>query len=182
MSMSRFSKEYGLYLTITIVAIVIACAAVLPRRLTQPTFYSSTTQVTVDRVRYAELFDAQGVPDQDMQNILIQTRTLLKQRNKMFATVELQDTITWNNQVGTIRLRGTNPTEVVRISDEYATEFVRHVQAAGGREILRNILGWETVRSLRGEDAGDELTTMVRDMVRLGVFTFNRPIEPVSSY
>lgn len=182
MSMSRFSKEYGLYLTITIVAIVIACAAVLPRRLTQPTFYSSTTQVTVDRVRYAELFDAQGVPDQDMQNILIQTRTLLKQRNKMFATVELQDTITWNNQVGTIRLRGTNPTEVVRISDEYATEFVRHVQAAGGREILRNILGWETVRSLRGEDAGDELTTMVRDMVRLGVFTFNRPIEPVSSF
>ncbi|MBM4414359.1 MAG: ABC transporter permease [Chloroflexi bacterium] len=38
------------------------------------------------------------------------------------------------------------------------------------------------MRSLRGEDAGDELTTMVRDMVRLGVFTFNRPIEPVSSF
>lgn len=182
MSMSRLYKEYGLYISITIIAIVIACAAVLPRRLTQPAFYLSSAQVTVDAVRYAELFDAQGDPDIDMQNILVQTRTLMKQHNKLFDTADLQDTVAWNKQVGTIHIRGTNPNEVARISDEFANELVRHVQAAGGREILRNILGWETVRSLRGEDAGDTLTGMIRDMVRLGVFSFNRPIEPVSSY
>jgi len=182
MNMMRLSKEYGLYAIITAVAILIAFAIVLPRRLTLPTFFESTAQVTLDRSRYAELFDGEGTPDSDMQSIVFQTRALLQQRYKMFATAEMQDVIEWNSNVATVQINGTNPVEVARISDEYANEFVRHVQAAGGREILRNILGWETVRSLQGEDAQDELTGIIRDMVRLNAFTFNRPIEPISTY
>lgn len=182
MNMMRLSKEYGLYAVITIVSILIAFAIVLPRRLTIPNVFESTVQVTIDRGRYAELFDNQGAPDKDMQSIVFQTRTFLQQRYKLFATVDMQDAIEWNNYVATIRVSGTNAVEVARITDEYANEFVRHVQAAGGREILRNMLGWETVQSLRGEDARDELTAIMRDMVRLDAFTFNRPIEPISLY
>lgn len=182
MNMKRLSKEYGLYVGITLVAILIAFAIVLPRQLTLPLLYESTSQVTIDQTRYAELFDGEGVPDKDMESIVFQTRTLLQQRYKQFATVELQDAMQWNGNVATITVQGTNPVEVVQVSGEYADEFVRHVQAAGGREILRNILGWETVRSLKGEAATDVQTTLIRDLVRLNVFTFNRPIEPITSY
>jgi lipopolysaccharide transport system permease protein len=182
MSMTRLSKEYGLYVGITVVAILVAFAIVLPRQLTLPIFFESTAQVTIDQSRYAELFDAEGAPDQDMQSIVFQTRALLQQRYKQFATLEQQDSIEWNGNVATIRVNGTSAIDAAQVSDEYANEFVRHVQAAGGREILRNILGWETVQSLQGEAASDELTEIIRDMVRLNVFTFNRPIEPISTY
>lgn len=182
MNMTRFSKEYGLYVVITIAAVLVAFAIVLPRQLTLPIYFESTAQVTIDQTRYAELFDAQGAPDQDMQSIVFQTRALMQQRYAPFATPDLEDTQTWNGNVATIRISGVHATDVVRVTDEYANEFVRHVQAAGGREILRNILGWETVRSLQGEVAGDALTETIRDMVRLNAFTFNRPIEPISSY
>lgn len=182
MNMLRLSKEYGLYLAITVVSIFVAFLIVLPRQLMIPVFFESTAQVTIDQVRYAELFDAEGVPDQDMQSIVFQTRALLQQRYKQFATLDQQDTIEWRGNVASITVKGTSAVDAARVSDEYANELVRHVQAAGGREILRNILGWETVRSLQGEDAGDELTEIIRDMVRLNVFTFNRPIEPISSY
>ncbi len=182
MNMTRLSKAYGLYLGITVVAILVAFAIVLPRQLTLPIFFESTAQVTIDQTRYAELFDAQGAPDQDMQSIVFQTRALLQQRYKQFATLDQQDSIEWQGNRATIRVKGTNAVDVAHISDEYANEFVRHIQAAGGREILRNILGWETVRSLKGEVAKDELTAIIRDMVRLNAFKFNRPIEPISTY
>jgi lipopolysaccharide transport system permease protein len=182
MNMTRLSKEYGLYLAITVVAILVAFAIVLPRQLTLPIIFESTAQVTIDQTRYAELFDAEGKPDQDMQSIVFQTRELLQQRYKQFATLDQQDSITWSGNVATILVTGTSAVDSAYVSDEYANEFVRHVQAAGGREILRNILGWETVQSLKGEAAGNELTEIIRDMVRLNVFTFNRPIEPISSY
>ncbi|MFZ9856733.1 MAG: ABC transporter permease [Roseiflexaceae bacterium] len=182
MNMMRLSKTYGLYLVITIIAVFVAFAIVLPRQLTRPIFFESTAQVTINQSRYAELFDAEGKPDQDMESIVYQTRTLLQKRYKQFATLELQDSIEWNGNVATILLKGTSSVDAVRLSDEYANELVRNIQAAGGREILRNILGWETVQSLQGEVASDELTAIIRDMVRLNVFTFNRPIEPIAKY
>ncbi|MFN9113902.1 MAG: hypothetical protein ACK5XN_27870, partial [Bacteroidota bacterium] len=141
MNMTRLSKEYGLYLAITVVAILVAFAIVLPRQLTLPIFFESTAQVTIDQTRYAELFDAEGKPDQDMQSIVFQTRELLQQRYKQFATLDQQDSITWSGNVATILVTGTSAVDSAYVSDEYANEFVRHVQAAGGREILRNILG-----------------------------------------
>jgi hypothetical protein len=42
MNMTRLSKEYGLYLAITVVAILVAFAIVLPRQLTLPVFLEST--------------------------------------------------------------------------------------------------------------------------------------------
>ncbi|MFM2031511.1 MAG: hypothetical protein RLZZ297_276, partial [Chloroflexota bacterium] len=67
--------------------------------------------------------------------------------------------------------------EVRAVANAYADTSIRLTQAAGGREILRNMLGGETRRSLNGEPARTVYERLLRVMVESHVFRFTRPVE-----
>jgi lipopolysaccharide transport system permease protein len=66
------------------------------------------------------------------------------------------------------------------LADEGAAELVRQIRAAGGREVLRNLLGWEMVAALHGDETTTQFQQHLRDIIELTAFPMSRPIEPVS--
>ncbi len=177
-----YLKKYLFALIVIFGSVAIAFALVLPGRITAPVVYTAQAQVSVDEEHARELFAADGTPDADMANILFQTRATLLRAYPSFGTVELNSVLNWNKQTLTITVTGIRANEVTMVANSYADIFIRTTQAAGGREILRNLLGWETVRSLKGEPAGTDYERILRSMVQDRVFSFGKPIEVVSSF
>ncbi|MFM2308456.1 MAG: hypothetical protein RLY87_576 [Chloroflexota bacterium] len=177
-----FLKKHFFSLSVIIVSVAIAFALVLPGKITAPDSYTDRAQVIIDTEHARELFGPDGKPDADMENILYQTRTAIQRDYPSFGTVELDAALAWDAQTLTITVKGIRPQEVTTVANLFADTFIRTTQAAGGREILRNLLGWETVRSLKGEPARTEYEQILRSMVQDRVFTFAKPIEVVTSF
>ncbi len=177
-----FLKRNIFRLIVIFTSVVISFALVLPGKITAPAMYRTVSQVSIDDEHARELFDVSGNPDVDMTNILYQTRTALLRDYPTLGTVELTANTSWQNHVLTITATGIRPDEAASLANAYAETFIRTTQAAGGREILRNLLGWETVRSLKGEPARTEYERILRSMVQDRVFLFGKPIEVVSSF
>jgi lipopolysaccharide transport system permease protein len=94
----------------------------------------------------------------------------------------MADQVVWQSDALDVAITANTPELAATLSNEYADVLIMTIQAAGGREILRNVLGWEMTLALQGNPAVDNETRILRDFVRLAVFTFNRPIEPIAKY
>jgi lipopolysaccharide transport system permease protein len=163
-------------------AIVILLAMFVPRQLALPVLYRAQTTVTIDRDRYRELYDAEGVLDADFDAVVFQAQRIMAARYPGFGEAELAYTLTQNASGIDVHVDATDPQVARRVADEFADMLVLSVRAAGGREILRNLLGWEITLAVRGESTTDPATVMLREFLRQSIFVFSRPIEPVADY
>ncbi len=170
------------YVVLLILIVVIAFGMVMPRQLAQPILYQTQVPLHIDVDRYHELFDTQGQLDSEFNDILFQARAVMTHRYPGFGQVQLADAVVLQNNQLLVSITTNTPIEAATIANEYADVLILTIQAAGGREILRNLLGWETTLALQGRPASDNEARLLRDFVRLSVFSFNRPIEPVSEY
>ncbi|MGC8798729.1 MAG: ABC transporter permease [Chloroflexus sp.] len=86
---------------------------------------------------------------------------------------------------GEVIVRGIagNAVEAKALADAGAAELVRQIRAAGGREILRNMLGWQLWQALNGQipAPNDRFAWLLRDILRLEALPLSRPIEPFST-
>lgn len=167
---------------IALLAVIVALVIVLPRQFAQPTLYQAKTSVVINVQRYHELFDASGQLDQDFSDILYQARAVMMVRYPGFGEPQMADQVVWSDNKLDVAITTITPVSAVTLSNEYADVLIMTIQAAGGREILRNLLGWEMTLALQGNPALDATTHILRDFVRLAVFAFNRPIEPIAKY
>ena len=170
------------YVVLFIFIMVVAFGMVMPRQLAQPILYQAQVGIQVDALRYHELFTAQGQLDQDFDSVRYQARALMIHRYPSFGQTQMADAVEYTRGQLVVSMTTNTPIEAVTLANEYADVLIMSIQAAGGREILRNLLGWETSLALQGRVASDNEAKLLRDFVRLSAFTFNRPIEPVAQF
>ena len=162
-----------------------ALVVAAPRVLSRPIVYNAQAEARFDTALYAKLY-TDNAPNGDFTIALNDTTSavrqrLLAQRELRFGlptfTVELTPL-----EPGRVAVRGIAPTatDAQRLANMTAEELARQVRAAGGREILRNLLGWEFVRSLQGQPATSPFEGILRTMLARHAFPLNREIEPVS--
>jgi lipopolysaccharide transport system permease protein len=152
-----------------------------PRVLSQPVRYEASAQVALSTSRYAELF-AGGPQDPDLAAVVLQSRESLAARYPGFGMPTL-DARVIAGQPGqlTIVAAGRSAAEAALLADDAAETLARQARAAGGREILRNLMGWELVVALRGSPPATTFQARLRDLIRTSAVPLNRPIEPVSA-
>lgn len=170
-----------------LLCVVGALAVATPRIVSQPIVYQTQATVQFQTERYAGLFDADGNPSPDFQiamddalNALEQRA--LSQRNIRFGSPDYNVTYVIE-QPGVVQARGSGatPAEASALANMGADELVRQVRAAGGREVLRNLLGWEMVAALRGEPPANQFQRYLRAIIERNAYPMSRPIEPVAA-
>lgn len=160
-----------------------ALAAAAPRILSQPIRYETAAVTRIDAAgRYRELF-TDGQPDEDFRAVEVQALELLRARRPDLGgpTYSVRFVAGADGQVDIITL-GRTPTEAQALADEAAETLARTVRAAGGREILRNLMGWELTEALRGREPETTFQRLLREIIRTQAFPLNRAVEPVSAY
>ena len=170
------------YVVLFILVLLVAFGMVMPRQLAQPILYHTEVAVYIDTQRYHEFFTAQGQLDTEFDSVRYQARALMTHRYPSFGQVQMADEVVFAQDHLVVSITTNTPIEAVTLANEYADVLILTIQAAGGREILRNLLGWETSLALQGRVANDNEAKLLRDFVRLSAFTFNRPIEPVAEF
>jgi lipopolysaccharide transport system permease protein len=160
-----------------------ALAVAAPRILSQPVIYATGAQVQIDAERrYRELY-ADGRPDADFRAVEAQALELLKARHPDLGgpTYGIRFAPGAPGAVGAEAL-GRTPEEARQLADESAETLARTVRAAGGREILRNLMGWEQVVALRGSPPESQFQEILRRMIETSAFPLNRAVEPLSDH
>jgi lipopolysaccharide transport system permease protein len=178
-----------------LLCMVAALVVAAPRVVSQPVVFHATALTHFELGRYGGLY-SDGAPNSDFAIALHDTSEALKQRlatgrepgffegrrELRFGlptfTVEFAPL-----EPGRVQVRGVAPSaaEAKALADAAAAELARQVRAAGGREVLRNLLGWELVRSLRGEPAGGLFQRHLRTIIERDAFPLSRRVEPVSA-
>lgn len=171
--------EWLWLLACTIGALLVAA----PRILSQPIRYEAAAAATIDVAeRYRELYTA-GAPDDDFRAVEVQSLEMLKARHPELGgpTFSVRFVPHADGRIDVIAL-GRTPGEAQQLADEAAEALTRHVRAAGGREILRNLLGWELAVALQGNPPETRFQQLLREVIRTSAFPLNREVEPVSAY
>ncbi|MBX0327336.1 ABC transporter permease [Oscillochloris sp. ZM17-4] len=165
-----------------------ALAVAAPRVLSQPVVYYATAQTQFDVARYGGLYSpvAPGRTGLDVamgDALEVLRQDALARRELRFGLPSFQVTYIPAAE-GTVLVRGvaTTAAEAQALADAGAAELVRQVRAAGGREILRNMLGWELWLSLDQRDAAlGPFDLLLREIIRTQAFPMSRELEPVST-
>lgn len=155
-----------------------------PRVLARPLVYQATAETHFDVSRYGGLY-VDGAPGPDFQTATRDATNALQQR--FLAERELRfgspdfHVAYVPQEPGVVTVQGIGPTaaEAQLLANVGAAELVRQIRAAGGREVLRNLLGWELVVALRGESPENLFQTYLREIIELEAFPLNRRIEPI---
>ena len=153
-----------------------------PRIVSQPVVYHAAAETRFDTAQYPSLY-AEGAPAGDFQIAVADATNALRQR--FFSRRELRlglptYRIEYQPQSpGVVRVLGVGPAALdsQQLADAGAEELARQIQAAGGREILRNLLNWEFTRAFRGEPADTPFAARLRDIIALRAFPLSREIE-----
>jgi lipopolysaccharide transport system permease protein len=170
-----------------LLCVVAALVVVTPRLLSQPVVYQAVAEARFDEQRYSGLYAEQnGVPQHDLQVALgdatetLRQRTLAR-RDLRFGSPTFDITYV-PREAGSVYVQGIGSTaqEARQLANAGAEELIRQVRAAGGREVLRNLLGWEMVAALHGEATSTQFQQYLRDIIENTAFPMSRPIEPVS--
>jgi lipopolysaccharide transport system permease protein len=161
--------------------IVGALLIAAPRVLSQPVRYEASAQVALSTSRYAELF-ADGAGDPDLAAVVRQSRESLVARRPGFGmpTLDMRVVAGQPGQLTVVAV-GRTAAEAALLADDAAETLARQARAAGGREILRNLMGWELAVALRGNPPATTFQARLRDLIRTSAVPLNRPIEPVSA-
>lgn len=169
-----------------VLCVVSGLIVVAPRVLSQPVIYQTTAETHFDVSRYAGLYQ-NGELGTDFHIAINDATEALRQQNLARREVRfgLPDyRVTYMpQQPGVVAVQGTGTTaeEAYQLANAGAEELVRQIQAAGGREILRNLLGWELVVALREEPVISPFEYHLRAIIESGAFPMSRPIAPVSA-
>jgi len=164
----------------------VALAVAVPRLVSQPIIYQTSATVQFDAARYAGLYlpDGSISPDyavalRDAEEAVRQR--LLAQRNLRFGAPDFRISYV-PDAPGSVQVIGigATPTEAQQLATAAADELVRQIRAAGGREVLRNLMGWELVAALQGEDPDTPFQAALRGMIERNAHPMSRPIEPVA--
>jgi lipopolysaccharide transport system permease protein len=166
-----------------------ALAAAAPRVLSQPIIYLASGEMRFDTQRYGGIYNPVGPNVTGLQVAIGDANEVLRQN--ALARRELRFGLP-NYRVefvpaanGIVQVRGLAPTasEAKALADAGAEELARQVRAAGGREILRNLLGWELYLALepQGTPAPTAFDVLLREVIRQQAFPMSRPLEPFST-
>jgi lipopolysaccharide transport system permease protein len=182
--LARRRGPLRMYQWIWLVACVAGALAVAaPRILSQPLFYSATAGVQIDAERrYRELYTA-GALDDDYRAVEFQTLALLKARHPDLGGPTYGVRFV-PGPIGAIQAEALGRTagEARDLADEAAAALAQQIRAAGGREIMRNLLGWEQVVALEGQPPESSFQATLRQILRTSAFNLNRAVEPVSDH
>jgi len=160
-----------------------ALVAAAPRILSQPIRYEAIAVTSIDAAgRYRELYSG-GQPDDDYRAVEVQALELLKARRPDLGgpTYSIRFVPRADGWIEIIAL-GRTPAEAQALADEAAETLARAVRAAGGREILRNLMGWELTEALQGREPETRFQRLLREIIRTQAFPLNRAVEPVSAH
>jgi lipopolysaccharide transport system permease protein len=166
-----------------------ALATAAPRVLSQPLVYYADAQTRFDTARYGGIYDAVAPGATGLSVAIGDATEVLRQRALAGADVRFgrpDYTVQYLPQgPGVILVRGVAPTaaEARALADAGAEELARQVRAAGGREILRNLLGWELWLAMEPEGmaAPAPFDALLREIIRTQAFPMSRELEPFST-
>ncbi len=169
--------------------IVGALSVALPPILTRPILYIAQAEVRFDLARYGPIYQPVA-PDLTGMDIAIADATealrldMLARADVRFGLPNFR--VEYLAQTpGVVVVRGIagNAVEAKALADAAAAGLVRQIRAAGGREILRNMLGWQLWQALNGEPPApdDQFARLLREILRLEALPLSRPIEPFST-
>jgi lipopolysaccharide transport system permease protein len=166
-----------------------AIAVAAPRIVFQPVIYYATAETRFDLDRYGGIYNEIGAGGTGLDIAFSDASEALRQ--KALARGEVRygrpdfrvEYIP--GATGQVLVRGVAPTaeEAQALADAGAAELVRQIRAAGGREVLRNLLGWELWLSLEAEGAAapGPFDVLLREILRTRAFPMSRELEPVST-
>jgi lipopolysaccharide transport system permease protein len=176
----------------TLGALVIAA----PRVLSLPLYFPAEAHTLLDTRRYTTMFDADGQPGPDLLIAMGDAREALRQRALARADVRFGSP-TYDAQFVAlepgrvaVRARGETALEAKQLADAAAEELARQIRGAGGREILRNMLGWELWKITETEPDAvasaqpaplTRFDLLLRNIIRLQAFPMSRAPEPIST-
>ncbi len=163
-----------------------ALAVTMPRTLSQPLVYLAIAEVHFDIQRYSGLYE-NGKPGRDFEIALKdaaenQRQQRLAQRDLRFGSPAYR--VNYLPQAaGLVQVQGVGATatEAQTLANTGAEQLVRQIRAAGGREVLRNLLGWEMVSALREEKPASIFQNHLRTIIERNAFPMSRPLEPISA-
>jgi len=172
-----------------VLCIVGAVSVALPPILTRPILYYAHAEVRFDTTRYGPIYQPVGPNLTSMDIAIADAKEALRLATLARADVRFglpNFRVEYLLQApGQVLVRGIadNAAEAQRLADDGAAELVRQIRAAGGREILRNMLGWQLWQALNGETPAtdDRFAWLLRDILRLEALPLSRPIEPFST-
>jgi len=162
-----------------------------PRVLSQPVVFFAAAEARFDTGRYGGLYNEAwaGAGRTGLDVAIADATEALRQSALARGDVRFgrPDYIVQYEPVapGLVRVRGVAPDAAAAkaLADTGAAELVRQVRAAGGREILRNMLGWELWQALQpqGQAAPGFFAALLRDLIRTEAFPMSRELEPFST-
>jgi lipopolysaccharide transport system permease protein len=166
-----------------------ALAVAAPRLLSQPVIYTAEAATRFDTGRYGGIYNEVAPGVTGLQIAIGDASEALRQGALARGEVRFGQPdyhVEFAPQAGgTVLLRGVAPTAVESraLADAAAAELARQVRAAGGREILRNMLGWELWLALEpaGRAAPGAFDVLLREIIRTDAFPMSRELEPVST-
>lgn len=168
-----------------------ALAAAIPRVLSQPVVYFATAETRFDTGRYGGLYDEAwpGAGLSGLDVAIADAREALRQSRLAAGDVRFGRPDYHAEFIaaepGLVQVRGVGPdaASARELANAGAAELARQVRAAGGREILRNMLGWELWQALEptGAPASDPFAALLRELIRTAAFPMSRELEPFST-
>jgi lipopolysaccharide transport system permease protein len=156
-----------------------ALVVAAPRILSQPVIYISGATVRIDVAQhYAHLYSDEKRDFQDAQNIAIE---LLQLDYPKLGTPTLGVQFTPHNDgsIDVLAVAGT-AAEAQALADTAATALAQSVRAAGGREIFRQLMGWEQFAASKGAPPRDSFQQTLRQIWQTTAFSLNQPVDIVS--
>jgi lipopolysaccharide transport system permease protein len=169
-----------------LLCVVASLVVVMPRALSRPVIYLTSAETRFDVTRYAGFYGAEGQPSQYFSTA--QHDATLALQLRYFAEGELRfgdpdyRVAYIPQEPGLVHVQGIGPTAetAAELANEGAEELVRQIRAAGGREVLRNLLGSERSAAFHGEAAETRFQQYLRDIIEYNAFPMSRPIEPMA--
>jgi lipopolysaccharide transport system permease protein len=172
-----------------LLCVVGALAVAAPRVLSQPVLYVAEAATRFDTARYGGIYGEVAPRVTGLQVAIGDANEALRQSalaegEVRFGSPDYRVEFVPQER-GAVLLRGVAPTaaEARALADAAAAELARQVRAAGGREILRNMLGWELWLALEpaGSAAPSAFDVLLREIIRADAFPMSRQLEPVST-
>ena len=181
-----------------VLCVVGALAVAAPRIVTQPALYYSYAETRFDVSLYGGFYDTEGQPTRDFVIAKEDATSALTQHFQSLGVTGFNSPTFRVDYIpiepGIIQVRGTAlegssaeaaSGEMVCVSaaclaDLGAAELVRQIRAAGGREVLRNLMGHELVEALHGAPPETTFQVYLRDIIEENAFPLSAPVEPIS--
>jgi lipopolysaccharide transport system permease protein len=169
-----------------LLCVAAALVVVMPRALSRPIIYLTSAETRFDVTRYTGFYAAEGQPSQYFSTA--QHDATLALQLRYFAQGELRfgepdyRVVYIPKEPGIVEVQGIGPTAdtAAALANDGAEELVRQIRAAGGREVLRNLLGWELFAALHSEEVETPFQQHLRDIIEYNAFPMSRQPEPVS--